>query len=368
MDINALANVLAKSGTASLFFKEGSSDKVYHVDLVKNGTAYDVVFRYGRRGGTLNIGNKNTSPITLNAAETMMVKLLKEKLGKGYEPSDTDGGHVCVDRVALEVSQSAFSPQLLNPIDKYDLKYYLSNSNWVMQEKKDGERRMIVLNANGAKGINRKGNYLELPGKLVKSLLSNYKMKDQTVLDGEIIGDEFFPFDVLMLDGVDLTVHDYAHRLRVMLPLLAELKLKYPEAWYTFQDKVDTLAELKNKLAEGVVFKALVAPYTAGRPNSGGTALKYKFVETCTVQAGEVKKDKRSVAMYVYGKNGMRHVGYVTVLPNFNIPNDGDLIEVQYLYYYEDGSLYQPVFKGFRTDLATADHIDTLKRKGNYNA
>ena len=364
MDINTLSNQLAKNGTASLHFKEGSSDKVYHVDLVPNGGLFDVEFRYGRRGGTLNVGNKNTSPLARSAAEAVMAKLLKEKLGKGYLSTGSNDDYVRVDPITEAASKSAYAPQLLNPIDKSDVNGYRADDSWAMQEKKDGERRMIVLEAGSAKGINRKGNYLDLPGKLAKSLISKYKHKKTTVLDGEIIGDEFFPFDILMYDGVDTTVQTYPTRLSFLRSVADELGLVFPETWYTVHDKAAALVKLKDQLAEGVVFKKLNAPYSAGRPNSGGNALKFKFVETVTVQAGEVRKDKRSVAMYVRGKNGMRLVGYVTVLPNFDIPSENDLIEVQYLYYYEDGALYQPVFKGFRTDLTEADTLDSLKRKG----
>lgn len=366
MDINTLANQLAKNGVASLYYKEGSSDKVYNVDLVPVGNAFNVEFRYGRRGGTLNVSNKNTSPLARVEAEKMMAKILKEKLGKGYLPSDSNDDYVRVDPITEAASKSAYAPQLLNPVDKLDVPSYLSDQFWVMQEKKDGERRMVVLEAGSAKGINRKGNYLDLPGRLVKSLLAQYKHKGITVLDGEIIGDDFYPFDILMLNGVDTTIHDYQNRLDFLKTIASELLLPFPTTWYTSKEKSAALDDLRAKLAEGVVFKKIMnAPYSAGRPNSGGNALKYKFYETATVQAGEVRKDKRSVAMHVRGKNGMRLVGYVTVLPNFDIPKENDLIEVQYLYYYEDGALYQPVFKGFRTDLTEADTLDSLKRKGN---
>ena len=40
--------------------------------------------------------------------------------------------------------------------------------------------------------------------------------------------------------------------------------------------------KLKEENREGIVFKKKSAPYTHGRPNSGGNMLKYKFYKTAT--------------------------------------------------------------------------------------
>ena len=41
----------------------------------------------------------------------------------------------------------------------------------------------------------------------------------------------------------------------------------------------------------------------------------------------------------------------------------GALIEVRYLYYYSDGSLYQSIYQGERDDKTQPDTLDSLKRK-----
>src|ERR1044072_1900980 len=67
-----------------LHLKEGSSDKVYEVDLCESGGKYLVNFRYGRRGSDLKEGTKTTSPIELSEAEKVFQKLVDEKTRKGY--------------------------------------------------------------------------------------------------------------------------------------------------------------------------------------------------------------------------------------------------------------------------------------------
>ena len=54
---------------ARLWFREGTSDKVYEVDLVEVATGqYVVNFRFGRRGGALKDGTKTSLPVSLDKA------------------------------------------------------------------------------------------------------------------------------------------------------------------------------------------------------------------------------------------------------------------------------------------------------------
>ena len=72
----------------SLYFKEGTSDKEYHIQLEKSGSNYVVNFQYGRVGNALNLGTKTATPVSLEEAEKIYSKLLKEKTGKGYTEKD----------------------------------------------------------------------------------------------------------------------------------------------------------------------------------------------------------------------------------------------------------------------------------------
>src|SRR5688572_11347231 len=68
-----------------LVYREGSSDKVYEVDLCEVGDgSYVVNFRYGRRGASLKEGVKTASPVPLAAAEKVFQDLVSSKTKKGY--------------------------------------------------------------------------------------------------------------------------------------------------------------------------------------------------------------------------------------------------------------------------------------------
>ena len=53
--------------------------------------------------------------------------------------------------------------------------------------------------------------------------------------------------------------------------------------------------------------------------------------------------------------NSRYSIGKVTIPPNHKIPNIGDLVEVQYLYAYRGGAIFQPVYKGRRVDSDLTD-------------
>jgi bifunctional non-homologous end joining protein LigD len=147
---------------------------------------------------------------------------------------------------------------------------------------------------------------------------------------------------------------------------------------------VSTVVEPADKLAmfqtfrqcgcEGVVFKDNEAPFSPGRPNSGGTQLKYKFVESASfVVTG--RNAKRSVALGLYnGDNNndgkLVPAGNVTIPPNHQVPEVGDVVDCSYLYAMrQSGSIYQPVYIGKRSDIPASEcSTDQLKYKAEAEA
>ena len=79
--------------SARLWFKGGTSDKVYEVDLVENEglggpTRFLVNFRYGRRGASLREGTKTTSPASREAADRIFDSVVVSKVNEGYRRTD----------------------------------------------------------------------------------------------------------------------------------------------------------------------------------------------------------------------------------------------------------------------------------------
>lgn len=360
-----------KLDTITLYFREGSSDKVYQADLVKEpGGRFLVNFAYGRRGSTMNTGTKTAQPVGMDEARTIYDRLVREKTAKGYTPGADGtpyGGKDEGGRMKDE-GEPRLLPQLLNPIDGDELARLLAAKDWWMQEKHDGRRMLLVSDAGGIRGINKRGLDAGVPEPILRAADSTGKT---FILDGECVGDTLHAFDLLELEGEDLRQRPYGFRYGTLFnefsPLRREGISVTPTAM-TAKEKRECFRVAKAESKEGVVFKDLMAPYTPGRPASDGPQLKFKFVATasCIVTG---RGSKRSVGLGLWPLEtpaNLVAVGNVTIPPNHAVPEPGAVVEVRYLYAYRGGSLYQPVYLGERDDVDAAEcSLGQLKFKAD---
>lgn len=78
----------AGTDRVTLYYREGSSDKIYQTSIEPRGGGFVVTFAYGRRGSTLATGTKTAAPVDLATAKKIFDKLVKEKTAKGYTPGE----------------------------------------------------------------------------------------------------------------------------------------------------------------------------------------------------------------------------------------------------------------------------------------
>lgn len=335
---------------ASLYYKDGSSDKVYHAQIEEKDGGYVVNFQYGRRGSTLTAGTKTKDPIDLAKATKTYTALIKEKMGKGY----TEGESGAVFQSSLtEERVTGIVPQLLNNVKSdEELEELFLSDDWMMEEKFDG-RRLMVKNAKEVTGINKKGLAI-ITTENIASLVSS--AANQIVTDGEVIGDFYHIFDILELNGENLRDKTAFKRYQILagIPQFSENVVK---VYLTEQEKREAFARIKAEKGEGVVFKLKTSNYVSGRPASGGNQRKYKFWESATVKVIKQHKTKRSVTVAVYDGTKERDIGNVTIPANYDIPDVGAIVEVIYLYCHlgDEGKLYQTKYKGVRDDQDVSD-------------
>ncbi len=346
--------------STSLYYREGSSDKEYHVRLEAKDGGFVVNIAYGRRGSTLSTGTKTSAPVYYDAALMIFDRLVREKRAKGY----TEGAEGTPYQHSDKASQvSGLLPQLLNSIDEVEVARLTSNPSWGMQEKKDGKRLLLRKEGGVIEGVNKKGLIVGVPESVVKTTQA---IHGEFVMDGESIGDYLHAFDLLFLNGEDLRPKPYRQRYGALLTLLAgglPKHIKVVSCWVDPIDKASWLLSLKEQKAEGVVFKLMNAPYTAGRPNSGGSQLKHKFVATLSAVVAKLN-NQRSVGLRLLNHEGWQSVGNVTIPPNHQVPQIGAVVEVRFLYAFPDGSLFQPVYLGERSDVdVTECGVSQLKFK-----
>ena len=342
-----------QSESVSLFFKEGTSDKEYHAQLESRDGGWTVNFQYGRRGSALRAESKTPHALPYEEAKKIYDKVVREKIGKGYRPL----GETLPAPIgrAGEPTKPGLACELLTAIELSEVAKYVLGRDYWLQDKRDGQRRMVEKRRDGAiLGVNRRGLTVPLPARLHAELKC---LAMQTfVLDGEIEEDRLVVFDLLDADG-DLRKERYADRFdrlllelsRAQFPSGRELEhISAVSTWRTCEEKEAGLQQLYAEKAEGVVFKRADAAYAPGR---SGSHLKFKFTATCSARVRTLNK-KRSVGLELLDGNGRWiDIGNVSVPVSHEIPKVGSLVEVRYLYATAGCHLYQPVYLGLRTDI-----------------
>ncbi len=337
----------------TLYYCQGSSDKVYHSELEPKDGGFVVNFAYGRRGSTLQTGSKTAQPVDYAAAREIYDSLVKEKTSKGYTPGEAGTPY---QHTANEDRATGVLPQLLNAIDEAEVEELLTDSHWWAQEKLDGRRVLIRRSDEQVIGINRKGLTIALPQPIVEQ--ARNLGPQQWLMDGEAIGDTYTAFDLLEETSVDLRGQAYSIRLKALYDLLppnGKAPLRALGTAIGTKHKKALLKSLRQRNAEGIVLKRHDASYAPGRPASGGTALKHKFYATASCIVAGINAGKRSVAIQLCDGEKRVAVGDVTIPAGKPLPGAGEIIEVRFLYAHRGGSLFQPVFLNRRDDLVPAD-------------
>jgi bifunctional non-homologous end joining protein LigD len=356
--MNAVINT-PQTERITLYYREGSSEKVYHAVIEPQGEGFVANIAYGRRGSTMNTGTKTQTPVDYDTATRIFTKLVNEKKAKGYTEGP-DG--TPYQNTPKQDRVTGLLPQLLNPIDEQEAKRLLKEPSFALQEKFDGRRVLVRKAGAETHGINRKGLLIGLPSPIV---VGAHKITSDFILDGECVGDVLYAFDLLEW-GEDLRTKPYQRRVVKLSSLLNRpdiTHIEFAEIATDPANKERLFRHLQAEGKEGVVFKRLDAPYTPGRPNSGGNQIKHKFYATCSAVVAGIN-DKRSVELRLLNGQGWIPVGNVTIPPNFKVPAVGEVVEVLYAF-RESNALYQPVYLGVRKDV---EHHECVLSQLKYRA
>jgi bifunctional non-homologous end joining protein LigD len=361
--------------TQTLYFREGKSDKVYtaSIQLAAGAKTGTVQIAYGRRGNTMQ--TKTYGPLSLPEADALFDSKIKEKLKGGYQPgedatpletvgfdpgqsgnADTPAGRIALVPKPREIPK----PMLLKEITDAELVAYAQNPAYWFQEKKDGNRILLEKKSGTLTSYSRSGRETSaLPKPIVQAAMA---CPDDFILDGEIVGDMIWTWDLLEHNGENLRDLPYRRRYQRLTQTRLFGKpgpgIRSVETATEHEAKVDLVERVRQNGGEGVTIKRAEAPYEIGRSEH---SLKYKFVATASVIVSKVNT-QRSVNMRLADGT---EVGSVTIPPNKTIPEVGQILEVRYLYAHRGGSLSQAVFLAVREDIEESDcTIDQLQFKG----
>lgn len=245
---------------------------------------------------------------------------------------------------------------LAQTVDPADLPNLIKDDAWVIEQKLDGKRLIVEVEAQEARAYNRHGEPASLPLP-VAAAFDHPGFSERWVFDGELVGDTYYVFDVLaMPNRGEATWARATFGTRRML--LESLFGKFtpptvvlvPQATTT-QEKADLLGALEEHNKEGAIFKRLHAPHQPGKRSYD--FLKHKFTQTADVVVTETRAGGKPQAV----RTALYHDGMQVDAGGCKIPEEmidrlsvGDVIECRYLYGTSDHKLYQPAWVGLRDD------------------
>ena len=355
---------------AELYFRQGSSDKVYHLQLETKNDQWSVHAQWGRRGSSLQSDVK-ANGVAYEEAKRVFDRVLREKTSKGYQISQPNGNGGVAISVGLPVGKehSGHIPELLTPIEEAEALRLAEDAFWWFQQKFDG-RRLAVRKADGKySGINKLGQIIPIDSRLAESL--DLVQAKAFLADGEITDSHFFIWDLLGVDETDLRIQPYEIRYVHLTRLFRGVHetLRVCETAMTVKAKRAFVKAMHDANAEGFVCKNRYAAYAGGR---AGQHHKCKFVATASFIVGP-KPDKkasdghRSMALYLLDGERPRFMGTVGVPDRYPLPRVEQIVEVRYLYCHPgpEGKLIQAKYFGkVRDDIEIAEcRVSQLKIK-----
>lgn len=348
----------------------GSSNKSYEIWLVAEQAGYRVKARYGPIGRVSQTNVKTKTPVPLNEAMRIADELEAEKRKGGYRVVSRSANQT----PNTQPTASAAAPEpawehplmLLTEAEPAHIPLLIANDAYWMQEKHDGERRPVCRTSDHLIAANKSRNVTDLGDTLAEAFC---RIPAEFIIDGEQIGNEYWAFDLLGLNGRDYSSEPFSSRYQALCELFKSVRpesgLRVSPVYRTSAEKQEALTRLERNGHEGAVFRASGGAYVNGRPLMGGVIMKHKFYKEASVVVLAKNDGKSSVWIGVLLPDGSTTpIGNVTIPPNAMIPPDGSVIEVRYLYAYRNGSLYQPTFKAIRTDVSVSEcRIDQLRYK-----
>ena len=362
--------------TITLHSTVGGSDKLYQLTIIcaEAPDTYNLVYANGRRTGSLTPGKKpkNPTPLTFSQANTELEDLKRHQISRGYH--ELGNCSLCADEQVgvIERTSSQAPPtinascQLLTLLPKSDdcrtledflrvCDDFLNDPLYCAEQKFDGDRMLLYLDAEGkVTAYNRKEGVRGVSSSVTNEL-QRFRLNAPLMLDGESIGDKFYIFDLLEIQGLD--IRDLAHeqrkaQLAILMNHAPKLTALVPSMSFVLPvDKRDLLIRMFNEQKEGIVFKKLSAPYRPGRSRDD---FKVKFVSEATFIVTELRPNgKNSVTIALLNQaSQIVSAGHVSIRPCIRHVKLNDLVDVRYLYARRSsGHVVQAVAQRIRTDI-----------------
>ena len=238
---------------------------------------------------------------------------------------------------------------------------------YLYQEKADGERAVITISEDKVEAVNRRDNNIT---KNFLNELTQIKINcESVVLDAELCAESFdklqqraltqnqaklrflsklipvtiYVFDVLNINGVDMTKKELQERLNLLKKIVQENEAVKILRSYEHTELDKLLCEVKEKNGEGIMVKDRVSQYEFRRSDKW---LKYKFFQEKIMRFPFYSENPAGIRLSD-GLNAVQVAGQQAKGVKEQIDTKGyaDVL-VQYLELSKNGLMRFPSFRG----------------------
>lgn len=277
------------------------------------------------------------------------------------------------------------APMLAQPATVADVARIGPSATWVLEQKIDGDRKIVILDGGEISVLNRRGDPAPpLPGPVMADLKRIASRKARVVLDGELVDKHLHLFDLVCFNETVAPADPWWFRRQTLEQLVERWQPTAVSLLPVARTKTQKRKLIKQVTAgglEGIVAKDARSLYRYG-PKRGREWLKIKQTRTvdCFVVGIGTTKENMQVAVYQDGKqveigecsrlegDGPKVAAAVALTNLFVLMGSlrsSVVIEVAFLNAGRPDAprLYQPHAKRLRTD-KTADECEFSQLAG----
>ncbi len=372
-------------------------DKLYRIRIVQKGAIFDVEVNNCRRGQSYVHQKNRATGVTQWAAEKAAEDTISEKHRGGYRviedntfsatgtpaaapappkpapaPVNPNGPFGGMPGAAAAPVPAPAGISMVEPVEVMVERAmdFLADPAWVMHLVKGGDRLLVGVAAGKAFAVNERGEAPALPRKVVEALVAFGR---PLLMEGELVQDTLYGWDLLESDGTDLRKVSYMERhfeLTYLICGTEQTSIK-PVFLEDSDNKGPFLLMAQDEGAEGVIFRFREGNYPGTAPASEDMPQRFSFQATGSFMVIGVIGQTLEVGLHPINKGDRYHelpvewrglpvdmtlpMGFVEVLHGQPVPEVGSVVEVAYSYAAPGGVLEGAILTRLREDLTKAD-------------
>jgi predicted ABC-type ATPase len=301
-------------------------------------------------------GPTSTAPPKKAASSGAAPKLVPDPKAPVVEAASTPAPAGALPVTPMDFGEAALS----------DVPRYIADDDYVFQQKVDGIRGVLVIDAGKTPWFaSKKGQQLQsstaakITGPMLGKLPATPAGSPSYRVEGELLNGKFHVFDMVVVGGEK---EPYEKRKAMADAWVDAVKGALPQVEAlptarTAKEKQALWDAVVNSGAEGVMMKRRDSSYDGGA--RVGHTLKAKITATAdvvVVEKGVGGKDNARIALLHNGK--VTPIGTVSTLGKGPI-TVGDVVEVEYLWATADNTIAQPRILRRRPDKTVVDVTDS---------